>query len=103
MKKKEKLSENVRVRLKPNEKETLVAIAKQENISPSEFIRKAVSDKISSYNIMGHAGSDENPSSSHCIAIQHNLIKNEIMNRIQGMNIAKSIKEKIMKELNTIG
>lgn len=89
MKTTENLSENVRVRLAPEQKEIISNIAKEKGISLSDAIR--------------HALFDEKSSSPYATAITHNLIKNEMMNQIQSMDIPKNVKTKVMKGMNTIG
>ena len=89
MKEKENLSENLRIRVTSDEKESVVTVAKDMNIRMSEVMR--------------HAIFDEDASSPYAIAIQHNMMKNELMNRIQVFDIPKSTKEEILKELSTVG
>lgn len=87
--KKEKFRKNKRVRLTKEQNESINNIAKEKKISSSAAMR--------------HAMFDEGASSPYAIAIQHNMIKNELMNRIQVLDISKSAKEKIIKELSTVG
>lgn len=87
--KKEKLCKNKRVRLTEEQDQSINTIGKEKNISSSAAMR--------------HAMFDEGASSPYAIAIQHNMIKNELMNRIQVLDISKSAKEKIIKELSTVG
>lgn len=89
MKEEKNLSKNLKIRVTPDEKESVCTVAKDKNISMSDVIR--------------HAMFDEDASSPYAIAIQHNMIKNELMNRIQVFDIPKSTKEKILKELSTVG
>lgn len=81
MKTKETRSENVKIRLTPGEKEVIETQAQKEKISYSDFIRHALFGKESS--------------SSSSIAIQYNLIKNEMMNRIQSMDIPDEIRKNL--------
>lgn len=86
----EKYTENVRVRLTPNQKSLIDAIAQKENISSSDVIRCGLFDGKSS--------------SSYSIMIRNNLFKSEVVNAIQSMDdISKNDKEKIIKKVNTIG
>ena len=89
MKEEKNLSKNLKIRVTPDEKESVCTVAKDKNISMSDVIR--------------HAMFDEDASSPYAIAIQHNMIKNELMNRIQVFDIPKSTKEEILKELSTVG
>ena len=79
MKEEKNLSKNLKIRVTPDEKESVCTVAKDKNISMSDVIR--------------HAMFDEDASSPYAIAIQHNMIKNELMNRIQVFDIPKSTKE----------
>lgn len=86
----ERYTENVRVRLTPNQKSLIYAIAQKENISSSDVIRCGLFDGKSS--------------SSYSIMIRNNLFKSEVVNAIQSMDdISKNDKEKIIKKVNTIG
>lgn len=88
MKTTETRSKNVKIRLTPEEKKAIDNLAEKEGTSFSGIVRRTLFDKESS--------------SSYSIAIQRNLIKNEIMNRIQSMGIPKTTKTKIIKEIGTI-
>lgn len=88
MRKKETYTKNVKVRLTPGQKGMIDALAQRETISSSDVIRRILFD--------------EQSSSPYAIAIQHNLMKNELMNRIQVLDISKSAREKILKELSTV-
>ncbi|KAI4443587.1 hypothetical protein FMM80_18470 [Schaedlerella arabinosiphila] len=80
---------NKKIRLTEEQDQSINTVAKEKNIPFSDVMR--------------HAMFDKGASSPYAIAIQHNMIKNELMNRIQVLDISKSAREKIMKELSTVG
>lgn len=86
---KESRSANVKIRLTPTENRIIYDTAEEKGISVSDLLR--------------HAFFDQESSSPYAIAIRHNLMKNEMMNRIQSIDIPKSVKTKLIKEMNTIG
>lgn len=88
MEKRENLTQNLKVRVSPNEKEFIQKAAKSDGISISDLIRRSILDR-------------KNPS-GYAIKIQQNRVKHEIRNRIISMNISKNTKSKILKELDEI-
>lgn len=86
---KKKLCKKKKIRLTEEQDQSINAVAKDKNISISKVMR--------------HAMFDKGASSPYAIAIQHNMMKNELMNRIQVFAIPKSTKEEILKELSTVG
>ncbi len=88
MDKKEKLTENVKVRVSSNEKIYIEDAARSEGISMSDLIRNAILDKKTT--------------SSYAIKIQQNRIKHEMRNKIISMRMSKDTKNKLLKELAEI-
>ena len=83
---KENLSEIIKMRVTPIQKNAIELTASEQNCSVSCALRKAVFDKASSY----------------VAKIQRNLDKNQVHNMITSMKIPKKYKDQILKELSTI-
>lgn len=88
MDKKEKLTENVKVRVSTNEKNFIEEAARSEGMSMSELIR--------------HSIFDAKNTTDYAAKIQRNKVKHEIRNKIVSMNLSKATRDKILKEMNFI-
>lgn len=85
MKSKENLSTELKFRVTAEQKKIIEQSAKQESLSVSDILRKAIFEN--------------NNTSSYALKIQSNLQNNRLYNNINSMKIPKKIKESILKEL----
>ncbi len=86
--KKEQYTENLKIRVTKQQKQSIEQIARANNESVSTLLR----------NIIFHNKS----SSEYAIQIHNNLIKNEILNHITYLPMPNKYKKLILKELITI-
>lgn len=86
MKKQPNLAENIKVRVKPFEKQILQDAARKENTTISSIMRNAVFEK---------------PTVPECVLTVRCIIeKNKIYNRIASMPLAPDIRKKILEEVS---
>lgn len=88
MKKKENLTENIKVRLAPAEKQALESVARAEQASVSSLIRSALSE----------------PKNINEMVLKYRccLERNRIYNHIALMSIPEDIKAQILKEVSEL-
>lgn len=84
----EQFTENLKLRVTNQQKESIEQTAKTNNESVSTLLRK----------IIFYNGS----SLEYAMQIHNNLIKNEIWNRVNSLPIPMKYKELVLKELNAI-
>ena len=89
MKTNNNLSSELKMRVSNSQKLAITQVAKSRNMTTSDFLRNIIFEPSTL--------------SSYAVTIRHNLVKNELYNRIQASNeIPKRYKELIYKEIDKI-